>query len=93
MLAFFVPVLQWIFRGAVVKVLIFAAIAAVLAVLVPYAVQLITPSLSTGITGAFQGLPDLASAMLYYLGVDVGIPAMISAYVTRFLIRRIPFIG
>lgn len=93
MLAFLVPVLQWIFRGAVVKFLTFAAIAAVLSILVPYAVQLVAPSLATGITSAFQGMPDLASAFLYYMGLDIGIPAMISAYITRFLIRRIPFIG
>ena len=47
----------------------------------------------TGLQSALSGIPE---GILYFLGVfklDVGIPLILGAMLTKFLIRRIPIIG
>lgn len=93
-LSIFAPLVSWIFRGLVVKFLILTSVFAVLAVVVPMAISFIAPSL--GIASLNSAFGSLDSGIWYFLdffALDIGAPLLISAYVTRFLIRRLPLIG
>lgn len=55
--------------------------------------ELLTGYTSAGLTTAMGGL---ANDVLYFMGVmqlHIGLPMILAAYVTRFAVRRIPFIG
>lgn len=94
MLAIFAPVVSWIFRGVVVKFVVLTAVFAVMAALIPSAISLIAPHVgAASLTGAFGGLDSGVWWFLDFFALGYGIPLLISAAVTRFLIRRLPFIG
>ncbi len=88
------PVLTWIFRGVVVQFLILSAVVAVVVFLVPFAVDQVSPFIGGGaLTSAFNGLP---SGIWYFIDLarlDFGIPMVLSAFIARFLVRRLPVIG
>lgn len=44
-------------------------------------------------SGAFSGIPPSMWFFLDLVHLDVGLPAVLSAWVLRFMIRRIPVIG
>ena len=48
---------------------------------------------TTAITNALSGLPPGIWYFLELMRIDIGLPAIISAWATRFVIRRIPIIG
>jgi hypothetical protein len=50
------------------------------------------PSASS-LNGAFGGIPSATAYFFRLFALDTGISMLISAYVTRFIIRRIPLIG
>lgn len=80
------------FRTSVVKFVVFTAIYLVLAVLIAF----LNDVLDLEGYNAQSALDGLGSEILYFLGVfrfDLGIPIIIGALVTRFVIRRIPVIG
>lgn len=88
------PIVSWLLREVIVKFVLFAAIFLLL--------QLFMPVLISYLAGLAtrqqinESISSLPAAMLYFgalLRLDVGIPAIISAYVARFLIRRLPVIG
>jgi uncharacterized membrane protein len=83
--------LGFIFRGVVVKfVILFSAWFLALELIT--AVVAYVPSTSV-ITAAMADFPPLLWWLLDLMRVDIGIPLMLSAMSTRFLIRRLPFIG
>lgn len=43
--------------------------------------------------GLFNTIPSGVWYFLDMIGFDVGVPILIGAWTTRFLIRRIPFVG
>ena len=62
--------------------------------LVPYAVGFIAPHIGTsGLTGAFGALGAGVWYFLDFFNLAFGLPLVISAFVARFLIRRLPVIG
>ena len=83
--------LGFVFRSAVVKFVVFFALYFV----VTEFVGLLTPLLpdASGIGGALGGIPATVWYFLDLFNVSAGIPIVLSAYVTRFVIRRIPVIG
>lgn len=88
------PLISWIFREIVVKFLIFSALFAVLAFIIPKAIDILAPWLVTsGLSGAFSGLGAGVWFFLDFFQLSYGVPLLISAHVTRFLIRRLPVIG
>lgn len=88
------PIVSWIFREIVVKFLIFTALFALLVFLVPKAIAFVTPWVGTSsLTNAFAGLGAGVWFFLDFFQLGYGVPLLISAWVTRFLIRRLPVIG
>lgn len=94
MLAILWPMVSWIFRGVVIKFVILTSVFAVMAIVVPLAIDLIAPKIGvTGMSSAFAGLGSDVWFYLDFFALGYGIPLLISAAVTRFLIRRLPLIG
>ncbi len=88
------PLVSFFFREVVVKFLVFTAIFAVVVFLVPKAVAYLAPFIGTaGLSGAFGGLAGGVWFFLDFFNMSFGVPLLISAYVARFLIRRLPVIG
>lgn len=94
MAALFWPVVSWIFRELVIKFLVFTALFAVVAFIVPYAVQYLSGFLGqSSLNSAFGAVGPGVWWWLDTFNVTSGVPLLISAYVSRFLIRRLPVIG
>lgn len=94
MLAILAPLVSWIFRTVVIKFVILTAVFAVMAIVIPKAIELIAPFLGvTSLNTAFGGVGSGVWYFLDFFALDYGLPLLISAAVTRFLIRRLPIIG
>jgi hypothetical protein len=92
--AIFSAVLSWIFREAVIKFAVFSAMMVLVRFLVPMAIGWISPFLGLdSLYSAFSVFPPFAQYFLVLFGFNYGFPLLISAYVARFLIRRLPVIG
>lgn len=88
------PIVAWLLREVVVKFVVFSAVFALVAFLVPYAVSHLSGFIGTaGLTGAFASIPSGVWYFLDFFRLDYGLPLCISAIVSRFLIRRLPVIG
>ncbi len=88
------PLVAFLFRDVVVRFLVFTAVFALVAFLVPKAVAYLEPFLGlSGLTDAFAGLSSSVWFFLDFFNLAYGVPLLISAYVSRFLIRRLPVIG
>lgn len=83
--------LGFIFRGVIVKFGIMFA-AWYIAIELVTAVVSYVPS-SAALTSALTAFPPTLWYFLDLMRLDLGIPLMLGALTTRFLIRRIPFIG
>ncbi len=83
--------LGFIFRSVMVKFVVFFALFFV----VTEFIALVAPMLPNGasLTGALGGIPSGVWYFMDLFNVSAGIPILLSAYVTRFVIRRIPVIG
>lgn len=82
---------NWLFRAVVVKAVVFMAFYAVVTLLVAYLASML-PTAST-LSGALSGIPSDIWYFLDYMAFSAGAPLVVSAYATRFLIRRMPVIG
>jgi uncharacterized membrane protein len=89
--AFLMSIVAWFVRSVLVKFLIMFALFFVMSEFIPVLVKLL-PS-STNLKDLFGLLPDSVWYFLNYFKVPTGITMVISALLTRFLIRRIPIIG
>lgn len=88
------PIFTWLLREVIIKFVVFAALFAVVAFLVPYAVGYLGNLVAPGsLTAAFSAIPAGVWYFLDLFRLDYGFPLAISAYVSRFLIRRLPVIG
>lgn len=82
------------FREVVLKFLIMGAVFIVVSELTPLVLEYLGAFISpNGLTAAFSGVPPGVWFFLDFFALDVGLPLLISAHISRFLIRRIPFIG
>lgn len=84
-------VLGFVLRTVVVKGLVFG-----LLLFVTTEFMSVVGSFLPPVTGVTNSLMGVSSAIWYFLDLfafSTGLPMIISAYGTRFLIRRIPFIG
>lgn len=82
---------NWLFRAVVVKAAVFMAFYAVIALLITYLVNMLPTTAS--LSNALNGIPGDIWYFLDYMGFSGGAPLVVSAYASRFLIRRMPLIG
>ena len=88
------PVVGFLLREIIVKFIIFSALFAVLAYLVPKMLAYLGPFLGVGsLASAFGAISPGVWFWLDFFQLGYGVPLLISAFVTRFLIRRLPVIG
>lgn len=88
------PIIGFLIREVVVKFVIFTAVFALVAFLVPKAIAYLTPFLGLGsLSSAFGNLAPGIWFFLDFFNLAFGVPLLISAFVARFLIRRLPVIG
>lgn len=86
--------LGWIFRQVVIKFVIFFALFYIVTELFGYAAPLIIKEMNpTGLGATWGGLPPALLYFLSYFKLGALLSAGISAYSTRFVIRRIPFLN
>ena len=92
--ALLAPVVTFILRDVIVKFLALSAIFAVVVFLVPVASSFLVSFISdTALTTAFSIVSPGVWWVLDMFRLDFGVPLLISALVSRFLIRRLPVIG
>lgn len=84
-------VLAWAFRALVIKFVVFTALYLIVYELVSVMASWLPSGAS--LTSAFAGIGAGTWYFLDLFAVSVGVPLLLSAYLTRFIIRRIPVIG
>jgi len=85
---------SWLLRSVVLKFLVMGVIFIIVAELTPMIIEYLGSFISPGgLSAAFSGIPAGVWYFLDFFALDFGLPLLISAHVSRFLIRRIPFIG
>jgi len=94
MLKAFLAVFRWLLSGAQIKFVIFSSVVALFAL----AIQLLVPLFQgfinpASLNSAFSAVNPTVWYFLNLTGALNGMGLVISAYISRFLIRRIPFIG
>jgi len=84
-------VLAFVVRSVIVKFVLYFGLFFVTTEFI----AVLTNILPTGaaLTSAFGGLPNDVWYFLDLCNVSAGVPILLSAWVTRFIIRRIPLIG
>jgi len=85
--------LGWFLRGVVLKFIVLTMLYYVVTWIAETVLSQLDISPVTGLQTLLNGLP---SGLLYLMGVfrfDVGLPLILGAMLTSFLIRRLPIIG
>ena len=89
-----VSAIQFVFNTFFVKLIVLTALFVLMEILLPLVKGFLAPFIGIdSLTSAFSGLGDGVGFWLQFFAIDAGLPMVLSAYVARFLIRRIPFIG
>ncbi|MBC8787633.1 DUF2523 family protein [Pseudomonas extremaustralis] len=83
--------LGWLVRGVLVKFVVMVALYWIVAELVGVMASWLPTG--AGLTSAFGGISAATWYFLDLFAFSNGVPLLIAALVTRFLIRRIPVIG
>ncbi len=89
---FFTTSLSWLFSVVVIKFLVFGVVFVVLSYIVPLVISILMPN-NTDLASLMEGIPSEVAYLLSFFKIDVGIKLMFSAYLARFILRRIPFVG
>jgi hypothetical protein len=85
--------LGWLVRGVVIKFVILTALYYVVTWIADAVLSRLDISSLTNLQSTLGGLPE---GILFFCGlfrVDVGLPLILGAMLTKFLIRRLPIIG
>lgn len=85
--------LGWLVRGVVIKFVILSALYFVVTWIAEGVLSKLDISPLTGLQSLLDSMP---TGLLYLMGVfrfDVGLPLLLGAMLTAFLIRRLPIIG
>jgi len=87
-------VFRWLLGVTQIKFVLFTALFAIMNFFSTAITDLLGSVVSTtGLSSAFSSLPSSVWYFINLLNLSYGVPIIIGAYVTRFLIRRIPFFG
>ena len=93
-LALFAPVIAYFTREVIAKFFVFTAVFGIVAILIPKIVQAVIPYVSdVAFTSAFSAISPGVWFFLDFFNLGFGLPLLISAWITRFLIRRLPVVG
>lgn len=87
----FNTVLAFLLRSVLVKFVLYFALYFVTTEFVAILLSLLPTSSS--LNGAFSSIPSSVWYFLDLFQISFGLPLIISSFVTRFMIRRIPIIG
>lgn len=90
LMAAFWQIIRWVFHSSIIKFVIFTALFFVVSEMVQFLASMLPSALDLSTLG---GIPASVWYFLDLFNVSVGLPMMLAAFVTRFLIRRIPVIG
>lgn len=90
---FLTSLVTWIFRKVVIAFLLATSIYFLIDFLGPLVLRLLGSYLNANPAALLDGIPQNMWFFLSAFRVGFGLKLMISALATRFLIRRIPFIG
>jgi len=85
--------LGWLVRGVVVKFIILGAIYYVIAWIAEEVLSQLDISPLTGLQTVIDAIPEGVLWFMSYFRFDVGLPLILGAYLTAFVIRRLPIIG
>lgn len=92
--AFFAPILSWIFREVMVKFLVMAFVYLVVSIMLPLMLEYVAPYLGvSSLTSAFSALSPTVWYFLDVARLDIGLPSMLSVFITLFILRRVPFLN
>lgn len=92
--ALLAPVLTWVFREVIIRFIIFGGVLIGLGLLVPKAIGYLGGFINPGgLTSAFGAVSPGVWYFLDFFQLGYGLPLVLSAYIARFLIRRLPLIG
>lgn len=91
LLSAFNAILGFIFRSVIVKFALYFGLFFVTTEFIPLITSMLPDS--NALSSALGGIPSSVWYFLDLFNVSAGIPALLSAYVTRFIIRRLPVIG
>ena len=84
----------WLFSEVAYRALLVGVLYVVISYLMPFVWNYAAPFLgASSLTSLFNAIPDSVFFFMLGLRMDVGVPLIISAYVARFLIRRLPLVG
>ena len=85
---------QWLLREIVLKFVLLTSVLVLVAFLVPKVVSFVSPWIGvSSLSSVFTGLPSGVWFFLDFFRLDYGLPLIIAAFATRFLIRRLPVVG
>jgi len=88
------PLIGFILRDIVIKFVVFAAIFALVAILAPIALGYLAPFLGVqSLSNSFSAVSPGVWFFVDFFQLGYGLPLLITALVTRFVIRRLPVIG
>jgi len=85
--------LGWVFRKVIVTFLVATAIYFMIDMLTPLVLRLASSYLNTNPLTLLNGVPQSVWWFASAFKIDFGLKVMFTALATRFLIRRIPFVG
>nr|WP_315468252.1 DUF2523 family protein [uncultured Undibacterium sp.] len=85
---------SFLLRTVVIKFFIFTAMFVLLTELLPMVTRLMGLQGFTGaLTGSLASIPSSVWFFLNSFRFDFGLPLILSAYASRFVIRRLPLVG
>ncbi|MGO3890881.1 MAG: DUF2523 family protein [Paenalcaligenes sp.] len=84
-------VLAWLIRSVLVKFFVFFALYFITSEFIVFVIEMLPNS--TSVDGALAGIGSATWFFLDVFQVQAGLAMVVSAYATRFTIRRIPIIG
>ena len=94
LLSFLWTAVSFIFRTVVIKFLIFTAMFVLLTELIPIVLSMLNfNSIVGNLQSALNYIPPSVWFFLNAFRLDVGVPLILSAYGSRFIIRRLPVVG
>ncbi len=86
--------LAWFLRSALLKATVMGILFAIVTALIPAIISKLAPFIGTdSLNDAFSSIPPGIWFFIDAFQLAFGLPLVISAFVARFLIRRIPIIG